>query len=103
MPVGWGPGHLGGSSVSTILRCKGETGSCAEQALAKEGCTSVQEVMDGLAPASSTVASIRGATGNACTMTLAARWGTLSGFLSKAMRSALVGSCTARGAQLCLR
>ena len=65
--------------------------------------TSTQDVMDGLLPASSTVASIRGATGKACTMTLAARWGTSSGFLSKAMRSALVGSCAAQEAHLCLQ
>ena len=55
--------------------------------------TSYHAVIEGLPPESSTVASIRGATGKACTMTFAARWGTSSGFLSKAISSALVGSC----------
>ena len=58
--------------------------------------TSTNEVMDGLLAASRTVASIRGATGNACRMTLAARGGTSSGFLSKAISSALAGSCKRR-------
>lgn len=50
--------------------------------------------MEGLLPVSSrTVASMSGATGNACRMTFAARRGMSSGFLSKAISSALVGSC----------
>ena len=69
---------------------------CAQVSRLPENLTSIHEVMDGLLAASRTVASIRGATGNACRMTLAARGGTSSGFLSKAISSALAGSCERR-------
>lgn len=69
---------------------------CAQASRLPKDLTSTHEVMDGLLAASRTVASIRGATGNACRMTLAARGGTSSGFLSKAISSALAGSCKGR-------
>ena len=69
---------------------------CAEASAPPENLTSTHEVMDGLLAASRTVASIRGATGKACRMTFAARGGTSSGFLSKAISSALAGSCKTR-------